>query len=188
MIRSYDYIYQAQAESRKHLPGREILSKKDFWWVLRGSNPRPSPCKGDALPAELSTPESGHSTTSFQNVKPLFELFLKPLMKEKLRTELVSVMAQKKGMSRACSGHRHSSSGWGIQSTSAESGCQNRSGMTVSPSFQRMLESSELVETGYSNNVISSAAERSQPFPKRPSRCAVRQAYRNVRLNRFSAS
>ena len=27
------------------------------WWVLRGSNPRPSPCKGDALPAELSTPK-----------------------------------------------------------------------------------------------------------------------------------
>ncbi len=26
-----------------------------IWWVLRGSNPRPSPCKGDALPAELST-------------------------------------------------------------------------------------------------------------------------------------
>src|SRR6185436_10529549 len=26
-----------------------------LWWVLRGSNPRPSPCKGDALPAELST-------------------------------------------------------------------------------------------------------------------------------------
>ena len=25
------------------------------WWVLRGSNPRPSPCKGDALPTELST-------------------------------------------------------------------------------------------------------------------------------------
>ncbi len=25
------------------------------WWVLRGSNPRHSPCKGDALPAELST-------------------------------------------------------------------------------------------------------------------------------------
>ncbi|SMG63131.1 hypothetical protein BMETH_1482_0 [methanotrophic bacterial endosymbiont of Bathymodiolus sp.] len=23
--------------------------------MLRGSNPRPSPCKGDALPAELST-------------------------------------------------------------------------------------------------------------------------------------
>ena len=28
----------------------------DFWWVLGGSNLRPSPCKGDALPAELSTP------------------------------------------------------------------------------------------------------------------------------------
>ncbi len=26
------------------------------WWVLQGSNLRPSPCKGDALPAELSTP------------------------------------------------------------------------------------------------------------------------------------
>ena len=25
------------------------------WWVLTGSNRRPSPCKGDALPAELST-------------------------------------------------------------------------------------------------------------------------------------
>ncbi len=29
--------------------------QKLFWWVLRGSNPRHSPCKGDALPAELST-------------------------------------------------------------------------------------------------------------------------------------
>ncbi len=27
-------------------------------WVLRGSNPRHSPCKGDALPAELSTQEA----------------------------------------------------------------------------------------------------------------------------------
>src|SRR2546428_1501030 len=25
------------------------------WWVLRGSNRRHSPCKGDALPTELST-------------------------------------------------------------------------------------------------------------------------------------
>src|ERR1700722_20129392 len=34
------------------------------WWVLRGSNPRPSPCKGDALPAELSTPlEEGREYT-----------------------------------------------------------------------------------------------------------------------------
>ena len=29
-----------------------------IWWVLQGSNLRPSPCKGDALPAELSTPET----------------------------------------------------------------------------------------------------------------------------------
>ena len=25
------------------------------WWALQGSNLRPSPCKGDALPTELST-------------------------------------------------------------------------------------------------------------------------------------
>ncbi len=25
------------------------------WWVVQGSNLRPSPCKGDALPAELTT-------------------------------------------------------------------------------------------------------------------------------------
>src|SRR6056297_2719905 len=31
-------------------------SKNTSWWVLEGSNLRPSPCKGDALPAELSTP------------------------------------------------------------------------------------------------------------------------------------
>src|SRR3954466_8351944 len=27
------------------------------WWGLRGSNPRPTPCKGAALPTELSTRE-----------------------------------------------------------------------------------------------------------------------------------
>jgi hypothetical protein len=32
------------------------LNYRSNWWVLRGSNPRHSPCKGDALPAELSTP------------------------------------------------------------------------------------------------------------------------------------
>src|ERR1700743_444042 len=31
------------------------------WWVLRGSNPRPPPCKGGALPAELSTPRPAES-------------------------------------------------------------------------------------------------------------------------------
>src|SRR6266516_3702600 len=30
------------------------------WWVLTGSNRRHSPCKGDALPAELSTPSRQH--------------------------------------------------------------------------------------------------------------------------------
>ena len=28
----------------------QISNKAVPWWVLRGSNPRPSPCKGDALP------------------------------------------------------------------------------------------------------------------------------------------
>ena len=36
------------------------------WWVLRGSNPRHSPCKGDALPAELSTRQS----PKFYNIFP----------------------------------------------------------------------------------------------------------------------
>ncbi len=30
-------------------------SNSGNWWVLRGSNPRPTPCKGAALPTELST-------------------------------------------------------------------------------------------------------------------------------------
>ena len=33
----------------------QLNYRSKYWWVLRGSNPRPSPCKGDALPAELST-------------------------------------------------------------------------------------------------------------------------------------
>src|SRR6476646_131254 len=32
-----------------------IIHHLNDWWVLRGSNSRHSPCKGDALPAELST-------------------------------------------------------------------------------------------------------------------------------------
>src|SRR6478752_8006807 len=31
------------------------LRPPGHWWVLTGSNRRHSPCKGDALPAELST-------------------------------------------------------------------------------------------------------------------------------------
>src|SRR4030065_1101652 len=33
-------------------------SKNYLWWVLTGSNRRHSPCKGDALPAELRTQQS----------------------------------------------------------------------------------------------------------------------------------
>ena len=34
---------------------RQAFGTARRWWVLRESNPRHSPCKGDALPAELST-------------------------------------------------------------------------------------------------------------------------------------
>src|SRR5690606_13389057 len=42
-----------------------------IWWVLRGSNSRPTPCKGAALPAELSTrsyekPRALRSTQLYQ--------------------------------------------------------------------------------------------------------------------------
>ena len=45
--------YSNQLNYRSALENPETLGKA--WWVLRGSNPRHSPCKGDALPAELST-------------------------------------------------------------------------------------------------------------------------------------
>src|SRR6187402_1211945 len=34
---------------------RSRKNDEPFWWVLTGSNRRHSPCKGDALPTELST-------------------------------------------------------------------------------------------------------------------------------------
>ncbi len=40
--------------SRSQAPGTD-RRRGCGWWVLRGSNPRPTPCKGAALPAELST-------------------------------------------------------------------------------------------------------------------------------------
>ena len=45
-----------------------------MWWVLRGSNSRPTPCKGAALPTELNTrilfPDSRHpSMMNFGNKK-----------------------------------------------------------------------------------------------------------------------
>ncbi len=39
----------------------QLNYRSEFWWVLTGSNRRPSPCKGDALPAELSTRFSGRT-------------------------------------------------------------------------------------------------------------------------------
>ena len=44
------------------------------WWVLQGSNLRPSPCKGDALPAELSTQEKNYSCTASFNDLPALNL------------------------------------------------------------------------------------------------------------------
>ena len=39
------------------------------WWVLTGSNRRHSPCKGDALPAELSTRYAARQLTTFRRPK-----------------------------------------------------------------------------------------------------------------------
>ncbi len=41
-----------------------------IWWVVRGSNPRPSPCKGDALPAELTTLEKVAERTGLEPATP----------------------------------------------------------------------------------------------------------------------
>src|SRR4051795_12969394 len=38
-----------------HSGFRATADYRANWWVLRGSNSRHSPCKGDALPTELST-------------------------------------------------------------------------------------------------------------------------------------
>ena len=37
-----------------HVTSMSNSRLKHEWWRLRGSNPRPSACKADALPAELS--------------------------------------------------------------------------------------------------------------------------------------
>src|ERR1700704_7139143 len=46
--------YHSGNRRRGARPGRYAKSG-GHWWVLTGSNRRHSPCKGDALPAELST-------------------------------------------------------------------------------------------------------------------------------------
>jgi hypothetical protein len=48
-------VHQATPSHRGQYGGRErSVPRADVQWALRDSNPRPSPCKGDALPAELS--------------------------------------------------------------------------------------------------------------------------------------
>ena len=49
-----------------------------FWWALRGSNSRPSRCKRDALPAELSAHRVyiGFYTLTKINNQELFSFFL----------------------------------------------------------------------------------------------------------------
>ena len=44
------------------------------WWVLRDLNPRPSPCKGDALPTELSTHAEAGKRPSLQHPLKLCQL------------------------------------------------------------------------------------------------------------------
>ena len=51
------------------------------WWVMTGSNRRPSACKADALPAELITPfvRDAHSTDIPFAVKHLRPFFFKKM-------------------------------------------------------------------------------------------------------------
>jgi hypothetical protein len=42
--------YSNQLNYRSALKLIDVLRTAQVWWVLRGSNPRHSPCKGDALP------------------------------------------------------------------------------------------------------------------------------------------
>ncbi len=41
-----------------------------IWWVVQGSNLRPSPCKGDALPAELTTQGKVAERTGLEPATP----------------------------------------------------------------------------------------------------------------------
>lgn len=49
---------------------RRTRVAKRKWWVLRGSNSRPTPCKGAALPTELST-RSGFTPILDRGIAPL---------------------------------------------------------------------------------------------------------------------
>ena len=47
-------VTDLQSAAFSHFATLPELGFCALWWMLRGSNPRPPPCKGDALPAELS--------------------------------------------------------------------------------------------------------------------------------------
>src|SRR5262245_26643996 len=55
-------------DGRAPVGPREI---DDLRWALRGSNPRPSPCKGDALPTELSARFRGVSARPADHIAEL---------------------------------------------------------------------------------------------------------------------
>ena len=52
------YSNQLNYHSRLAAINKLPVQTQFSWWVLTGSNRRHSPCKGDALPAELSTPDA----------------------------------------------------------------------------------------------------------------------------------
>lgn len=47
------------------LPERLLMRFSIEWWAVRASNPRHPPCKGGALPAELTAHESPVLTCEF---------------------------------------------------------------------------------------------------------------------------
>ena len=58
------YMRSTQVQSKSKVSPRNLSQKKDTakclilisnWWVMTGSNRRPSACKADALPTELIT-------------------------------------------------------------------------------------------------------------------------------------
>ena len=61
---NYHSVRSIESAEKRHYTELSVPVKKLFqnfrkgWWVLRGSNSRPSPCKGGALPTELSTQEN----------------------------------------------------------------------------------------------------------------------------------
>ena len=55
--------YSNQLNYRSVYSDRYFDRHRDAWWALRGSNSRPNPCKGSALPTELSAHLGGFYLT-----------------------------------------------------------------------------------------------------------------------------